>query len=109
LKRLCPSSKKTWALNLPPLQVACIHGTSISFAPQRGDILALEHFKLVSPLARRGEEGRKGGRSKDKAENFYKFQNFLRGVVRGVPFRGKAWKNVSKTLRGAVLCNTMRQ
>ena len=26
-------------------------------------------------------------------------------MVRGVPFRGVAWKNVTKTLRGAVLCN----
>jgi hypothetical protein len=26
-------------------------------------------------------------------------------VVCGVPFRGVAWKNVTKTLRGAVLCN----
>jgi len=31
--------------------------------------------------------------------------NFLRGVVRGVPFRGVAWKYVTETLRGAVLYN----
>ena len=57
-------------------------------------------------MSRREEEGgeQKGRRSKTRQKTYNKL-NILRGVVRGVPFRGVAWKNVTKTLRGAVLCN----
>ena len=60
-------------------------------------------------MSRREEEGgeQKGRRSKTRQKTYNKL-NILRGVVRGVPFRGVAWKNVTKTLRGAVLCNPER-
>jgi len=60
-------------------------------------------------MSRREEEGgeQKGRRSKTRQKTYNKL-NILRGVVRGVPFRGVAWKNVTKTLRGAVLCNPGR-